>query len=154
MSALDNRIPPPLLMIGVAIAMRVAASRFVGSLGVDDSIRLAATLAAILVAAVFGGPAIARFRQARTTIDPVHIDRASSLVTSGIYRYSRNPMYVALTALLVAWGLFLDHPWLLAGPVVFALYLRWFQIRPEEAAMQKRFGADYNAYRSRTRRWI
>jgi protein-S-isoprenylcysteine O-methyltransferase Ste14 len=121
----------------------------------DGSVRrTAAALAAFVLAGAFGLPALRAFRQAATTIDPVRIDRASALVTGGIYRATRNPMYVSLTLLLVAWALWLGGWWAWAGPVALVLWLDRFQIRPEERAMEARFGAAYLRYKAQVRRWL
>lgn len=103
---------------------------------------------------LFGFPAFIAFGRAKTTIDPVHIDRASVVVTSGVYRYTRNPMYVGLTCLLLSWSAFLASPWTLLGPLFFALYITRFQIVPEERMMEAKFGAAYLNYKRRVRRWI
>ena len=106
------------------------------------------------IAGGFGLTAVGAFRRSGTTIDPVHIERASSLVTSGVYRITRNPMYVSLTLMLVAWALWLDGPWVWAGPPLLVLWLDRFQIRPEEQTMAARFGEAYHSYRGQVRRWI
>ncbi len=146
---MENRIPPPLLTIAVAVAMWLAPGPDAAPLW-----RVALAIVAFLLAGVIGLPALRAFRRADTTIDPVRIDRASVLVTSGIYRVSRNPMYVSLTLMLVAWALWLGGPWVSAGPVLLALWLDRFQIRPEERIMSARFGADYDRYRTEVRRWL
>lgn len=87
-------------------------------------------------------------------IDPVRIDRASQLVTGGIYGITRNPMYVALTLLLVSWAVWLGGTWVWAGPILLFLWLDRYQIRPEERAMTARFGGEYLRYRSQVRRWL
>lgn len=145
----DNRIPPPLLTLAIGLAMWFLAEGTAPSLP-----RTAAAVAAFLAAALFGLPALRAFRRADTTINPVRIDRASALVTGGIYRFSRNPMYVSLTLMLAALALWLGGVRVWAGPCVLALWLDRFQIRPEERAMAARFGPDYAAYRARVRRWV
>jgi protein-S-isoprenylcysteine O-methyltransferase Ste14 len=94
------------------------------------------------------------FRQAKTTLNPVTPEKASSVVTGGIYSYTRNPMYVGLTAELVGWAVWLSAPWVFLGPVALMLYLTRFQIIPEERVMSSKFGRDYNEYRKRVRRWL
>jgi protein-S-isoprenylcysteine O-methyltransferase Ste14 len=94
------------------------------------------------------------FRQAKTTVNPVNPEKASSVVTGGVYSYTRNPMYVGLTALLVGWAIWLSAPWVFLGPVAFMLYLMRFQIIPEERIMSAKFGRDYDDYRNRVRRWL
>jgi protein-S-isoprenylcysteine O-methyltransferase Ste14 len=107
-----------------------------------------------LFAGVFAAPAFIAFRRAETTIDPVRIDRASALVTTGIYRLTRNPMYVGLTALLCSWAVYLAVPWAFLGPVFFILFMTRFQIIPEERTMETKFGRAYADYKRRVRRWL
>jgi protein-S-isoprenylcysteine O-methyltransferase Ste14 len=92
--------------------------------------------------------------RAHTTVNPVHVDQASSIVTNGVYRLTRNPMYVGLALLLTAWAIWLAVPWAFAGPALFGLYIYRFQILPEERAMEAKFGAEYLAYKQRVRRWL
>ena len=146
---LQNRIPPPILTLVLALVMGPAA-------GWPTPVALRWTLAfgVFMAAGAFGFPALRAFRRARTTIDPVRIDRASTLVTTGVYGWTRNPMYVALGLLLSAWALFLGGLWVWVGPLVLVLWLDRLQILPEEAAMEARFGAAYATYRARVRRWL
>lgn len=80
--------------------------------------------------------------------------RSSSLVTSGLYRYSRNPIYVADIVFLLAWAFYLNNPISLVGIVGFVLYMNRFQIEPEERALEANFGQDYLDFKARVRRWI
>ena len=94
------------------------------------------------------------FRRARTTVDPLHLDKSTAIVSTGIYRITRNPMYLGMLLAVVGWALFLANPVTLAGPVLFVLYMNRFQIRPEERALAERFGQPYRAYFSGVRRWL
>lgn len=145
---LENRLPPPILALAVALAMWPAAAL---------PAPLWRTTAALLlfgIAGAFGVPALRSFRRAETTIDPVRIERASRLVTDGVFGLTRNPMYVSLVLMLAALALWLGGPWVWAGPLGFALFIDRLQIRPEERALEALFGADYVRYKSRVRRWI
>src|SRR5689334_9447959 len=153
MKALENRIPPPALMLIIAAAMWGAA-KIQSPIAIEPHLRTGLMLALGVVALVFGIGGIITFRVAKTTINPVQIDRASRVVTGGIYRLSRNPMYVGLTALLANWALFLAVPVAGIGPIVFALFMHRFQILPEERAMAARFGREYLDYKQHVRRWI
>lgn len=150
---LDNRIPPPIMTALTGLAM-AAASTALAPAPLPLALRIAGFAATFVLAGRFGRPAIAAFLAADTTINPVQIDRASTLVSSGIYARSRNPMYVSLTAMLAALAFALGNGWLFFGPLAFALYTHRFQILPEERAMATRFGADYAAYKARVRRWL
>jgi protein-S-isoprenylcysteine O-methyltransferase Ste14 len=112
----------------------------------------AATIA--LVGAAFTIAGIVSFRRAKTTVSPLKPESASSLVSSGVYTITRNPMYVGLLSLLVAWTVFLSSPLALVGPLAFFLYIGRFQIAPEERALSNLFGSEYANYRARVRRWL
>jgi protein-S-isoprenylcysteine O-methyltransferase Ste14 len=104
---------------------------------------------------VVGVLALLPFGRLRTTVDPRHPERASRLVTDGVYRVSRNPMYLAMLLGLVAWGLWLGRaPALLLGPAFFVAYLNRRQIPPEERALAATFGEEYERYRRTVRRWL
>ncbi len=111
-------------------------------------------IALICLALAVDLAALREFRRARTTVSPLSPESASTLVRSGVYRWSRNPMYVGLTLLLGAWSLWLGSVWALLGPVALVLYLSRFQIAPEERVLSAKFGADYEAYRAAVRRWL
>jgi protein-S-isoprenylcysteine O-methyltransferase Ste14 len=151
--ALENRVPPPFLVIVVAAIMATALlSHMAAPLPTTWRWGLAATF--FLCAGLFGFPAFVAFGRAETTIDPVRVDRASALVTTGIYRFTRNPMYVALALLLCAWAGWIGHAWPWLGPVAFVLFVTRFQIVPEERALAVTFGDAYAAYRRSVRRWL
>jgi protein-S-isoprenylcysteine O-methyltransferase Ste14 len=102
----------------------------------------------IVVTAVIG------FRRARTTVDPFHPETASNIVTTGIYRVTRNPMYLGFLLALIAWAVFLGNGIAAVIPPTFVVYMNRFQIEPEERALRARFGAAYEAYLRSVRRWI
>ncbi len=153
MNALENKIPPPVVGLLIGTAMWAAARPWAPAEG-ESSLRAAVSwgLAGLGVLAVALG--MVAFRRAKTTINPVNIEAASSVVTSGIYRYTRNPMYVGLTLALVGWALHLWLRFVLVGPVLFVLYITRFQIIPEERVLRSKFGEEYRKYQERVRRWI
>ena len=153
MKSLENRIPPPFLTMLVALAMW-GASYIAPPFALGATAHYALVGVFLVVGGLSGFPAFAAFARAKTTIDPVHIDRASSLVTSGVYRFTRNPMYVGLTSLLLSWASYLASPWLLLGPLFFVLFMTRFQILPEERMMAAKFGAAYTDYWRSVRRWL
>lgn len=97
---------------------------------------------------------VIEFRRARTTVDPMRPERASALVSSGIYRVTRNPMYLGFALILVGWIVALRCLPALPIAAVFVLYLDRVQIPPEEAALQACFGSAFDEYASRVRRWL
>lgn len=150
-SLVECRVPPPVVALLTAAAMHALARTWPD--GVPISWRSAG--GGLAVAGVsLAVWAIASFRRAATTIHPMAPHEASTLVIAGPNRWSRNPMYVGLLAVLVGWGVWLGSAAaLLAVPVAWA-WLTRFQVVPEERALAARFGAAYAAYRATVRRWV
>ncbi|MBZ0113624.1 MAG: isoprenylcysteine carboxylmethyltransferase family protein [Thermoanaerobaculia bacterium] len=94
------------------------------------------------------------FRRHRTTVNPTRPTRSRRLVTTGLYRWSRNPIYLGLLCLLVAWAFRLSSPASLVLTPLFVLYLNRYQIVPEERALEKIFGEAFEEFCRQTRRWI
>ncbi len=130
------------------------SSRVAPLLQLPGALRLSAAAGISLVGIGFSAAGVLAFRRARTTVNPTKPESASSLVSSGVYRITRNPMYVGLSCVLVAWAVFLSSAWALLGPVAFVLYIGRFQIGPEERALAKRFGSEYVDYQAKVRRWL
>ena len=95
---------------------------------------------------------IGRFRRVHTSLIPIR--PAKTLVMAGPYRYTRNPMYVSLALLTIAAGLFLTTWWPILLLVPTLVIVQQVVIRPEERYLRRRFGADYEAYTRRVRRWL
>ena len=153
MHKLNNKIPPPAVTVILAIAMLFLAQiapfprwqsgwHFViaGAIGALGFVVLALGFRAL--------------RRANTTIDPINLHRTSALMTNGIYRFSRNPMYLGFALVLLGWAAFLAVPWALLGPIAFVAFTTRFQIVPEERAIGAKFGRDYDQFRRDVRRWI
>ena len=153
MRSLENRIPPP--VVGALVA---ALMWSISGLGPRLPITPGASylLAALFAVAgvTFDLLGILAFRASRTTINPLKPERASALVTGGVYRVTRNPMYVGLALLLLAWASYLSALLPFVGPVVLVLWITRFQIRPEERVLQGIFGEAYSSYAARVRRWL
>jgi protein-S-isoprenylcysteine O-methyltransferase Ste14 len=118
---------------------------------------MARSVAAVTISTVsfsMAGAAASGFRRRGTTLEPLHPDRASALVTDGANAISRNPMYLGLAGLLLGHAVWRGS-WTALLPVVgFVVYIDRAQIRAEEAALLERFGAAYESYRATTPRWI
>jgi protein-S-isoprenylcysteine O-methyltransferase Ste14 len=153
MNSLELKIPPPAIAALVAAAMW-ALSRVTPSLQVPPVVRLFSTLVVALAGVAFSVAGVIAFRRANTTINPTKPKLTSSLVISGIYAVSRNPMYVGLLLGLVPWAIYMSSIWALLGPVAYFLYIGRFQIAPEERALTDLFGAEYTVYMSKVRRWL
>jgi protein-S-isoprenylcysteine O-methyltransferase Ste14 len=151
--ALELKVPPPVVLVLAAGAMW-AIARVAPPLEVPTSIRWLTAGAIALAGFALNLAGIVAFRRAKTTVNPMRPENASSLVDSGVYRVSRNPMYAGLLVVLVAWAVFLSSAWALLGPVLFVFYMNRFQIEPEERVLSAMFGARYADYKAQVRRWL
>lgn len=142
---------PPLLTSFIAAGQRGLVHATGGPRDYPGRRALTATLGIAGVGVM--ATAVRQFWRARTTFDPVAPHRASSLVTTGLYSRSRNPIYIADALVLAAHAAWLGRPLALLGipALVGALHP---QIRAEETALQERFGPAYEAYVARIPRWV
>ena len=151
---LELKIPPPVKGETVAESM-VAVALCVGPvLDLPMALRMGGALALAAMGACFDLAGIWVFRKAKTTVNPMAPQRSAKLVASGVYRITRNPMYLGLVLILLGLALYLASPWALLGPLAFAAYITRFQILPEERVLSARFGAAYTAYCTQVRRWL
>src|SRR3979411_2734207 len=104
---LENRIPPPVAVVLVAACMWGAA-RFLHALNIDWWLRVPVACALAASGVIVTALGVRAFRRARTTINPLNPEQASSVVTDSIYRYTRNPMYLGFAMMLVGWAIYLD----------------------------------------------
>ncbi len=153
LSALELKIPPPIVFALLAAAM-VAVDRWVPQAELPIGFTSLPAVFFAVAGVVVSGFGILAFRRAKTSVHSIRIDRASTLVTDGIYTASRNPMYLGLAILLFGLAIYLSNGFAFLGPVLFAAFITRFQIMPEERQMSEMFGKDYVDYRARVRRWF
>lgn len=147
------KVPPPLVAVSMAVLMWLIARAVPAFAYVVPARYIIASCVSLVGIGVAIAGVIA-FRAAGTTVNPLRPEKASALVTSGIYRVTRNPMYLGLLFVLVGWALVLSNVMTLIILPLFVLYMNRFQIRPEEAALASLFGAEFTQYQSRVRRWL
>lgn len=148
-----KRIPPVLLTVIFAILMWTV-SAVTPELDVPLPTRAMPAVAFAVAGLLVMSLALKGFREERTSVNPLDLTRTSAVVTSGIYRRIRNPMYLAMLLGLVAWGCLLSNPFSMGIAVLFMPAITRLQIIPEERALSRRFGAPYLTYSKTVRRWI
>lgn len=151
--SLEAKIHPPVVAV-ITVVIIWSISRIAPQAAMPSGIRLSVSLALVAVGVAFSVAGIVSFRRARTTVNPIKPESASSLVCTGTYRVTRNPMYLGIFLVLVAWAVFLSSAWALLAVVGFVLYMNRFQIAPEERALSDIFGNEYELYKARVRRWL
>jgi len=151
--SLQAKVPPPAVAAASALIIW-AISRLAPLVAMPSGVRLAVSLAFVMLGVGLSVAGVRSFRRAQTTLNPTKPQEASSLVTTGIYRVTRNPMYLGLSLVLLAWTVFLSSAWALLGVAAFVLYINRLQIAPEERALSQLFGSEYTAYQAKVRRWL
>ena len=145
------KIPPPLVVLILVF------SNFLSSKKVDVVLIPNQTLVSILILLI--GILIlilpvSKFIKSKTTIDPIKFKKVNKLVTSGIYKYSRNPMYLGLLLIVISSSILYLNIYSVMTPIFFYYWINRFQIKREEIFLTEKFGKEYVLYMTRTRRWI
>lgn len=153
MHSLDLKVPP-LFVMAVVAGLMWLGTRAVPVAHSPIPARSAIALGLTIVGLGVAVAGVVSFRIAKTTVNPLKPDTASSLVVAGIYRVTRNPMYLGMLIVLVGWAAFLANALAFIVAAAFVLYLNRFQIIPEEKALTTRFSPEFATYCSKVRRWI
>lgn len=153
MKRLELLIPPPLIMLLVGLMMGTSARLF-PALNLASPNNHTVAVAVALLGVAMSLVSIVAFKRARTTTDPRRPALASNLINSGIYRYSRNPMYLGVLLVLAGWAVYLGNVLSILGLLVFIAYITRFQIIPEERLLSQRFGVAFENYMKEVRRWL
>ncbi|GAA5522840.1 isoprenylcysteine carboxylmethyltransferase family protein [Aliifodinibius salicampi] len=150
---LKLKIPPAVVAIFFASLMWIM-DNFFHFHGTDFRISWWVSVFCFAAGGMIGVVGLIQFYRKSTSINPHKPDSASSLVDSGIYRFSRNPMYLALLLILISYGIYLGNMLAILILPLFVLYMNYFQIIPEEKVLHKKFGEEFEKYRSKVHRWI
>lgn len=150
---LELKVPPVLVWLVCAVAI-LACGKGLTSLNAHFAGQRAAGVVLALAGFFIALAGVLQFRIARTTVNPMRPEAASAVVDSGIFRWTRNPMYLGLACVLGSEALWWGTVPGLFCVFAFCAWIGRFQIRPEERALQGLFGADYSRYTERVRRWL
>ena len=152
MNALELKVPPPLVALVTGLLMWWAA-KLVPPLALPGVARIAVAVVFAGVGVGLAMSGVLTFRRAKTTVNPTTPAAASALVRTGVFRFTRNPMYLGLLLCLVAWAIFLSSVLALLSAPLYVVYMNRFQIAPEERALAALFGDSFAAYKRDVRRW-
>jgi protein-S-isoprenylcysteine O-methyltransferase Ste14 len=153
MHILELKVPPVAVVLVTAALMWLVAWT-VPAFGILFPARILVAICLAITGVVTSAVGVISFRQARTTVNPMKPEASSSLVTNGIYKLTRNPMYLGFALGLLGWTVFLSKFLAFLFLPAFILYMNRFQIVPEERALATLFGQAFSAYRETTRRWL
>tara|TARA_B110000438_G_C15639786_1_gene574778 strand:- start:87 stop:557 length:471 start_codon:yes stop_codon:yes gene_type:complete len=156
MKFLNLKCPPPIVMLLSAVLAWFSAQtewRVLQQQALELE-NLFWPLLFVIAGILLALAGVKEFKQQQTTVNPLDPSKSSSLVTSGIYQFSRNPMYLGMLLGLLGWADLLDVIWAYSGAMAFFIYISLFQIKPEEDVMQQKFGEDFIQYCMKVRRWL
>src|SRR4051795_9236743 len=137
---------PPVALGGIVAALMWFAASATPALYVRFPASFLSSASLALLGAVICLSGVVSFRRAKTTVNPMRPDSTSSLVVSGIYKYTRNPMYLGFLLVLLGFAIFLSNLAAFTLLPAFVVYMNHFQIRPEERALGSLFGREYQSY--------
>ena len=153
MRFLELKVPPPIVALVTAVLMWLI-SRSLPLFAFVFPARNAFAIGLVAAGFIIGILGVVTFRRAKTTVNPTKPQSSSSLVSWGVYRVTRNPMYLGSLLILIGWAIFLSKPVAFLFLPAYILYINLFQIVPEERVLTTLFGPDFIAYKSRVRRWL
>ena len=148
---MKTRVPPPILAL-LMIGLVYLSSLLIGSVSFDYQASVSVLL--VIVGLSCALPSYRLFARNKTTISPLTPSETSVLKTQGMYRYSRNPMYLGLLLLIIAATIWFGTWFGIIISVFFILLINILQIIPEEEALLQIFGEEYLEYKKKVRRWI
>jgi protein-S-isoprenylcysteine O-methyltransferase Ste14 len=145
------KIPPPILAL-ILVSSNYFLSKKIDPIHLpnQDLISIIILLIGLLILI---NP-IFKFIKSKTTIDPIKFKKVNKLIISGIYKYSRNPMYLGLLMIVISTSIFFLNIFSITTPLLFYCWINRFQIKREESFLTEKFGEEYISYKIKTRRWI
>ena len=151
---MKTKIPPPLVVL-IAMLLTFLSRDYLDIFYLHPHLQRTLFLLFLVIGVSVIFLATRQFKISKTTVNPLKPESASSLVTSGIFSRTRNPMYLGLTSLLISFSIYFSSVFgIIIYLPLFISYITIFQIIPEEDAMNKLFSNDYKSYCLKVRRWI
>ena len=145
------KIPPPLIVLTLIISIYFSSKR-IDLINIPFQLEISFFMLSLGIL-IFINPVL-KFIKSKTTINPIQFEETNKLVTSGIFKYSRNPMYLGMLMIIISTSIFYLNIYSMLTPFLFIFWINKFQIKREEAFLAEKFGKEYLSYKNKTRRWI
>ena len=145
------KIPPPILVL-ILVVSSCLSSKKIDVIHIPN--QTLTSILILLIGILILIIPVSKFIKSKTTIDPIKFKKVNKLVTSGIYKYSRNPMYLGLLLIVISSSVLYLNIYSVTTPMIFYYWINRFQIKREEIFLTEKFGKEYLLYMTRTRRWI
>ena len=146
-----SKIPPPLVVL-ILVISTFFSSKKIDLIQIPFQSLISIFILSIGILILLNP--VLKFKKSKTTINPIKFKKVNKLVTSGIYKYSRNPMYLGLLMIVISSSIFYLNIYSILTPLFFYIWINRFQIKREEIFLTEKFGEDYLSYKKKTRRWI
>ena len=146
-----SKIPPPLVVL-ILVISTFFSSKKIDLIQIPFQSLISIFILSIGILILLNP--VLKFKKSKTTINPIKFKKVNKLVTSGIYKYSRNPMYLGLLMIVISSSIFYLNIYSILTPLFFYLWINRFQIKREEVFLEEKFGQEYLSYKTKTRRWI
>ena len=145
------KIPPPLIVLILVISI-FFSSKKIDLIHIPFQLPISIFILSVGIL-IFINPVL-QFIKSKTTINPIKLEETNKLVTSGIFKYSRNPMYLGMLMIIISTSIFYLNIYSILTPFLFILWINKFQIKREEVFLTKKFGKEYLSYKNKTRKWL
>ena len=145
------KIPPPLIVLVLIISIYFSSTKL-DLIHIPFQLEISFLILSLGIL-IFINPVL-KFIKSKTTINPIQFDKTNKLVTSGIFKYSRNPMYLGMLMIIISTSIFYLNIYSILTPFLFIFWINKFQIQREEVFLAEKFGKEYLSYKNKTRRWI
>ena len=148
---LKIKIPPPIIVIFLILAVYFSSNL---TIGFDLPFKKTISLLLLFIGLLIIFIPVFQFIKSKTTINPQSFKNVNNLVSSGIFKISRNPMYLCMLIIISSTVVYYFNYFSIFAPFIFYFWINEFQIKREEKKLEEKFGSDYMKYKSQTRRWI
>ena len=145
------KIPPPLIVLTLIISIYFSSKK-IDLINIPFQLEISFFILSLGIL-VFINPVL-KFIKSKTTINPIQFEETNRLVTSGIFKYSRNPMYLGMLMIIISTSTFYLNIYSILTPFLFIFWINKFQIKREEAFLTEKFGKEYLSYKNKTKRWL
>ena len=145
------KIPPPVIVL-ILVVSNFLSSKKIDIINIPNQTLVSIII--LLIGVFILIVPVSKFIKSKTTVNPIKFKKVNKLITSGIYKYSRNPMYLGFLMIVISTSIYYLNIFSIITPIFFYFWINRFQIKREEIFLTKKFGQKYITYKSKTRKWI
>ena len=145
------KIPPPVIVL-ILVVSNFLSSKKIDIINIPNQTLVSIII--LLIGVFILIVPVSKFIKSQTTVNPIKFKKVNKLITSGIYKYSRNPMYLGFLMIVISTSIYYLNIFSIITQIFFYFWINRFQIKREEIFLNKKFGQKYITYKSKTRKWI